>query len=177
LVSWAASAVAVRLAATRRVAARAAKGEFYETVAVVGATDWADHLCTQLALQRTPRLRVVGVFDDRKARVTERFVNSVRPVQELLDLGGRIHIDRVVLALPLEAESRVIEISRRIMALSVDILACPDLRGFDLLRRPVVTQAGMPAIRIKQRPISRNPISLLKAAADKCISLSLCSRC
>jgi Undecaprenyl-phosphate glucose phosphotransferase len=170
--SWAATAVAVRLAVTQRVAARAANGDLYETVAVVGATAWAQHLCAQLALQRVPRLWIVGVFDDRKDRVSEHFAASVRPLDELLELGRRIHIDRVVLALPLDAESRVIAISRRIMALSVDILACPDLRGFDLLRRPVVTQAGIAALRIEQRPISHRDF-LLKAGVDKFVSALL----
>jgi Undecaprenyl-phosphate glucose phosphotransferase len=172
LLSWAAASVALRISATRLVSARAAKGDLYETVAVVGATDWANHLCEQLRLQTVPRLRIVGVFDDRRERVSEQFVKSVRPIGELLELGRRIHINRVVLALPLEAESRILEISRRVMALSVDIMACPDLRRFELLRRPILNQAGLPAIRITTRPISEGHF-LLKTATDKVVSLVL----
>jgi Undecaprenyl-phosphate glucose phosphotransferase len=172
LVSWAATSVALRIGATRLMSARAAKGDLYETVAVVGATDWANHLCEQLRRQTAPRLRIVGVFDDRRDRVSEQLLNSVRPVDELLELGRRIHINRVVLALPLEAESRILEISRRVMALSVDIMACPDLRRFELLRRPILNQAGLPAIRISTRPISEGHF-LLKTATDKLVSLML----
>ncbi len=172
LVSWATTSVALRLSATHLLTARAAKGDLYETIAVVGATAWADHLCTQLMQQTAPRLRIVGVFDDRRDRVAERFAKTVRSVDELLELGRRIHIDRVVLALPLEAESRILEISRRVMALSVEILACPDLRAFELLRRPMLSQAGIPSIRITDRPISDGHF-LLKTAADKAVSLAL----
>jgi Undecaprenyl-phosphate glucose phosphotransferase len=172
LVSWATTSVALRFAANHLVTARAAKGDVYETVAVVGATEWAEQLCAKLKQQTLPRLRVIGVFDDRQDRVADGFANSVRSVDELLELGRRIHIDRVVLALPLYAETRIMELSRRIMALSVDILACPDLRGFELLRRPMMDQDGMPAIRISQRPISDGHF-LLKSATDKFVSLTL----
>jgi Undecaprenyl-phosphate glucose phosphotransferase len=172
LLSWAAVAVASRISATRLMTARVAKGDLYESIAVIGATDWASQLCAQLVKQKVPRLRIVGVFDDRQDRVAEPFARTVRTVDELLLLGRRVHIDRVVLALPLEAEARILQLSRRLKALSVNILACPDLRKFELLRRPIVDQAGMPAIRIAARPISDGHF-LLKTASDKLVSFAL----
>ncbi|SRR5712671_6783850 len=172
LLSWAATTIALRMSANRLVTARAARGDVYETVAVVGATEWAAQLCTQLMQQKLPRLRILGVFDDRRERIAERFANSVRSIDELLELGSRIHIDRVVMALPLAAEPRILEISRRIMALSVDILACPDLGEYELLRRPILNQDGLPAFRITARPISDGHF-LVKTAADKIVSLIL----
>jgi Undecaprenyl-phosphate glucose phosphotransferase len=172
LPSWIATSLALRVGANRLVAARAAKGDLYETVAVVGATDWAEHLCAQLSLQNIPKVRIVGIFDDRRERIAEHFKSSVHSIDELLALGRRTHIDRIVLALPLEAESRILEISRRVMALSSEILACPDLRAFELLRRPVLMQAGMPAIRITSRPIAEGHF-LVKTIFDKLVSLTL----
>jgi Undecaprenyl-phosphate glucose phosphotransferase len=172
LLSWASASAGFRLWATRTLTAHAAKGDLYKTIAVVGATEWAEHLCTILSRHKVPPLRIVGVFDDRRERVAAGFVSSVRSVDELLELGRRVHIDLVVLALPLEAATRILEISRRVMALSVDIMACPDLRGLELLCRPVVSQAGMPGFRITQRPISEGH-SVLKLASDKMVSLIL----
>jgi Undecaprenyl-phosphate glucose phosphotransferase len=170
--SWVGASTTFRLWATRTVTAHAAKGELYKTIAIVGATDWAQHLCAKLSRHNVPPLRIVGVFDDRRERVAAGFGSSVRSVDELLELGRRVHIDMVVLALPLESAARILEISRRVMALSVDIMACPDLRGFELLCRPVVSQGGMPGFRITQRPISEGH-SLLKVAADKIVSFIL----
>jgi Undecaprenyl-phosphate glucose phosphotransferase len=172
LLSWVVVALASRISATRRMTARVANGDLYENIAVIGATEWAQQLCEQLTRQQMPRLHIVGVFDDRHDRVARAFNDSVRSVDELLELGRRIHIDRVVLALPLEAEARILELSRRLKALSVNILACPDLRKFDLLRRPIIDQAGMPAIRIAARPIS-DGYFLLKTATDKLVSCAL----
>jgi Undecaprenyl-phosphate glucose phosphotransferase len=172
LLSWVVVALGSRLVATRLVTARVANGDLYENIAVIGATEWAHQLCEQLTQQRVPRLRIVGVFDDRQDRVAQPFKDRVRTVDDLLELGRRMHIDRVVLALPLEAEARVLELSRRLKALSVNILACPDLRKYELLRRPIIDQAGMPAIRIAARPIA-DGYFLLKTATDKLVSGAL----
>jgi exopolysaccharide biosynthesis polyprenyl glycosylphosphotransferase len=76
------------------------------------------------------------------------------------------------LTLPLEAEARILEISRRLMALSVDVVACPDLRAYQLLHRPITSQVGLPAVCICQRPIPDGPF-FAKALVDKAISLAL----
>jgi Undecaprenyl-phosphate glucose phosphotransferase len=118
--------------------------------------------------QKRPGLRIVGMFDDRRNRLTSRTAGSVRSVDDLLELGRRVNIDRVVLTLPLHAEARILEISDRLMALAVEILVCPDVTGFNLLRRPVMSQAGFPAIRIADRPISAEHF-IIKVAEDKII--------
>jgi Undecaprenyl-phosphate glucose phosphotransferase len=169
LLSWVASSMASRLFAARIVLARPAAAE---TVALVGATDWTAHLCTQLMSQKRPAQRIVGIFDDRRDRITAPFVGSVRTIDELLELGSRINIDRVVLTLPLHAEARILEICHRLMGLAVDILVCPDVTGFNLLRRPVMSQGGWPAIRITDRPISGERF-MIKIAEDKIIGFLL----
>src|ERR1700728_1583778 len=169
LVSWAASSVASRLFAAHTVLARPGAAE---TVALVGASDWTVHLCTQLMSQKRPAQRIVGIFDDRRERITAPLVGSVRTIDELLELGSRINIDRVVLTLPLHAETRILEICNRLMALAVDILVCPDVTGFNLLRRPVMSQGGCPAIRITDRPISGERF-MIKVAEDKIVGFLL----
>ena len=169
LVSWASAAIATRAYASRTMVAKAAAGNLVETVAIVGATEWTHALCTQLATQKQPGVRVIGIFDDRRSRVPRRFADSVQPIDSLLELGRRIHIDRVVIALPLNAEARILELSKRIMALSVEVVACPDLSGFDLLRRPVTLRGGLPAIQISTQPMSGAEY-FVKVAVDKLIA-------
>jgi Undecaprenyl-phosphate glucose phosphotransferase len=168
LVTWVASSVAARLSAAQAVLSRPAAAA---TVALVGATDWTVHLCTQLMAQR-PALRIVGVFDDRRERGSAHFAGAVQSIDNLLELGRRINIDRVVLTLPLHAEARILEICNRLMALAVDILVCPDVTGFNLLRRPVMSEAGCPAIRITDRPMSGEHF-MIKVAEDKIIGFLL----
>jgi Undecaprenyl-phosphate glucose phosphotransferase len=165
LLSWAASAIAARLYAAHALFARPGAAQ---TVALVGATDWTYNLCKQLMAQKRPALRIVGVFDDRRDRVTPRLAGSVRTIDELLELGRRVNIDRVVLTLPLHAETRILEICNRLMGLAVDILVCPDVTGYNLLRRPVMSEGGCPAIRITDRPISGEQF-IIKVAEDKII--------
>lgn len=169
LVSWVISSVAARLYATHALTLRQAAAE---TVAFVGATDWTAHVCAQLMAQKQSALRIVGIFDDRRDRGAACFVGSVRTIDELLELGRRINIDRVILTLPLHAEMRILEISSRLMALAVDILLCPDVTGFNLLRRPVMPEWGCPAIRISDCPLSGKSF-IIKIAQDKIIGFLL----
>jgi Undecaprenyl-phosphate glucose phosphotransferase len=170
---WAASSFLLRNYATRALTARGAAGQMIQTVAIVGANEWASQVCAQLMTQRNPPVRVVGVFEDREQRIAAPFARStVGTVEELIALGRRVHIDRVLLALPVHAEARVVELSRRIMSLSVEILACPDLTGFGLLQRPMLSQAGLPLIRIAERPIPGGQF-FLKTAFDKIVGGAL----
>ncbi len=169
MVSWVGSSVIIRLYAARFLTTHAIE---VERVALVGATDWSEYVCNQLIAQQRPALKIVGIFDDRRERAAPCFAGSVRPIEELLELGRRVHIDRVVLTLPLSAESRILEISGRLMALAVEILVCPDVTGFNLLRRPVMSAAGCPAIRISDRPMAGNEF-VIKVALDKLIAFFL----
>jgi polysaccharide biosynthesis protein PslA len=169
LVSWFMSSVTARLYAAHALTARAAAAE---TVALVGATDWAVHLRAQLMAQERPPLRIVGIFDDRRDRGAESFIGSVQTIEELLELGSRVNIDRVVLTLPLHAETRILEICNRLMALAVDILVCPDVTGFNLFRRQVISEGGCPAVRITDRPISGERF-IIKVAEDKVLGFLL----
>lgn len=168
-VSWFLSSLAARLYVVRTLAVRSTAGD---TVAFVGATDWTAHICAKLIAQKRPTPRIVGIFDDRRDRGAACFAGSVRTIDELLELGSRVHIDRVVLTLPLDAETRILEISNRVKALAVEILVCPDVTGFSLLRRPMISEGGCPAIRISDRPISDDRF-VIKIALDKIIGFFL----
>jgi exopolysaccharide biosynthesis polyprenyl glycosylphosphotransferase len=59
-----------------------------------------------------------------------------------------------------------------VKALAVEILVCPDVTGFSLLRRPMISEGGCPAIRISDRPISDDRF-VIKIALDKIIGFFL----
>ena len=166
---WVLMTLSSRWMALRYTSARASSGDLVETVAIIGATPWARELSSLLSRQRQPRQRIIGVFDDRRSRTTECFLGSVRSIDELLELGRRMRLDRVYIALPLAAEARILQISRRVMALSVDIVSCPDLRDFGLLRQQVAFDGSVPLIRISSRPLS-DGCSFAKSAVDRLIS-------
>ena len=166
---WVLTALASRWAALRYIGARSSRGDLVETVAIIGATPWACELRNLLQQERHPRQRIIGVFDDRHTRTTECFLGSVRGLDELLELGRRMPIDRIYITLPLAAEARILYLARRMMALSVDIVSCPDLRSFGLMRRPMQFHAGLPLIRISSRPLSEGCF-FAKSLVDKLAS-------
>lgn len=112
------AALAVWIAAAHRA------GVFAENIVLVGATNAARRLATRL--QRTGEARVLAVVDDRRPRQSRRAVGVpvAGPLCDLLNWQGLPHVDRIVVALPPAAESRVRGVIGSLRALPnrVDIL-------------------------------------------------------
>jgi Undecaprenyl-phosphate glucose phosphotransferase len=176
LTSWLALCIAVRECAVRTLQARMAEGDVVKRVALVGAGEWGEKLHAHLLKDKRLGVLVVGVFDDRRGRAAAGLKQSVRPISDLLEIGRRVDIDQIVLTFPIAAETRILEISNRLMALSADVCLCPDVTELSLLRRPVTSEAGMPVIQISRRPLSEWRF-FAKLAQDKLLALVflLCS--
>ena len=92
-------------------------------VAIVGASGQAQHLVSRLRLEDAPWKRIVGIFDDRRTRIS-REVNGFPVLGSLDDLvryvrSGKIH--DVVITLPWSADDRLVTIIGKLRALPVHI--------------------------------------------------------
>src|SRR3984893_18314026 len=105
------------------------QGRLDRRTVVVGADARGDALIRSLAAQRDSDVRVLGVFDDRGeertlAQVGER--QKLGTVDDLVRFARRTRIDLVIFALPISAESRILEMLKKLWVLPVDIrLAAP----------------------------------------------------
>ena len=105
---------------------------------------------------RDPSVRLLGFIEDRGTRQPEP-----QPGQEVLggmeDLVGMIRrgeVDQVFLALPWTARERLRDIALRLSELPVHIRLAPDLAGFEFAGNSAVQVAGLPMVRLFDRPIS-----------------------
>src|ERR1700738_548486 len=100
------------------------QGRLDRRTVVVGADARGDALIRSLAAQRDSDVGVLGCCDDRGeertlAQVGER--QKLGTVDDLVRFARRTRIDLVIFALPISAESRILEMLKKLWVLPVDI--------------------------------------------------------
>ena len=84
------------------------------------ATSW----CTSLAKQPDSDVRIVGVFDDRGDERSQSSVGGhqkLGTVDDLVEFARKTRIDLVLFSLPISAESRILQMLKKLWVLPVDI--------------------------------------------------------
>ncbi len=139
-------------------------------VAVVGADEQGQRLVQHLRAANAG-VRLVGLFDDRATRVPHHAGGNpvLGGIDRLLAFAIRQPIDLIIVALPLDAEARLLDCVRRLRPLSAEIRLCPDLIGFHLGGRGVTELAGLPLLNIYNCPFAGRA-RLLKAAMDRILA-------
>jgi Undecaprenyl-phosphate glucose phosphotransferase len=148
------------------------KGVLVQKIAIVGAGKHADLLMNWLKLAHPHLIEIVGVFEDRNGeRAAELPLRHLvrGTIDDLLDLSAQVHIDRVLVALPHAAETRLLRILRKLRALPADITLAPDLIGFAALQE---SGPGLPLTDVYARPL-RIGEQLLKTVFDRTVAAGL----
>jgi Undecaprenyl-phosphate glucose phosphotransferase len=147
------------------------KGVLVRNVAIVGASGQARHLIARLNEQDTPWKRIVGIFDDRRTRIS-RELEGFPVLGNLEDLvahvrRGRIH--DVVISLPWSAEERLVTIINRLRALPVHVYLGSDLIGYHFPRHREELLEGVPVLEIAAAPLA-GWSGLVKLIEDKIVA-------
>jgi putative colanic acid biosynthesis UDP-glucose lipid carrier transferase len=139
-------------------------------IALVGAGPQAGHLVQQIR-RHEPALRIVGIFDDRRTRIPD-MVEGVPVLGSLDDLAACTRaggVDQIVVALPQHAATRRLACLERLRDLPVDVRLSPDLPGLELGSRGVAELAGLPLLRVFDRPLG-GAARLAKAVEDRVLA-------
>jgi Undecaprenyl-phosphate glucose phosphotransferase len=139
-------------AALRRLQSR---GVLREAIAIVGSGPLVDRLVTYLNGLDHSLVEIVGIFDDRTTRLPDDSLKPHGTLDDLLELGRRQQLERVIIALPWSAEARILNIMRRLKAQSIDIALCPDLAIFSLPQKTFDYVGNLPTLRVAERPLRR----------------------
>ena len=115
---------AIRIALTRLVRRWTAAGVLERRAVLVGGGPEAVALIRALRNEPANDIRICGVFDDRDDNrvpaLNEGFPKLGR-MDELLEFGRQAQIDMLIVALPITAEARLVELLRRLWVLPLDI--------------------------------------------------------
>jgi len=99
-------------------------GRLERRVVIVGGGEHGRHLIEALKASPEPDIRICGVFDDRRDdRVSKEVAGypMLGTVDELVRFARSNRIDLLIMALPISAERRVLEMMRKLWVLPVDI--------------------------------------------------------
>jgi Undecaprenyl-phosphate glucose phosphotransferase len=138
------------------------QGRLDRRTVVVGADERGDALIRKLAAQRDSDVRVLGMFDDRseerkpndRARSDSDHRQKLGSVDDLVDFARRTRIDLVIFALPVSAESRILEMLRKLWVLPVDIRLAAHSNKLRFRPRAYSYIGGVPVLDLFDKPIT-----------------------
>ena len=151
-----------------------ADGRLATSVVVFGADTIGQRLIKVLRDDYAESVEVVGVFDDRTQR-TPGHVHGI-PVEGGIDalvefVKSAPAVDKVLVALPMSAEGRILQLLTRLRSLAVDVALVPDFVGMRLDRQ-FVRGGEPPLLSVLRKPQSEFDW-FLKRSFDFATSLML----
>lgn len=146
-------------------------GRLCENVAVIGAGSIGLRLLKHFSTNPDPLIRIVGLYDDRMARLPPRCMGHVvrGTVDDLVKDARERRIDVVMVALPLAAEWRLAAIMNKLRLLPIAVRLPADNFGFRLKNCPVSHVAGLPFLKVLDRPLQDWRL-IAKDAEDRILS-------
>jgi Undecaprenyl-phosphate glucose phosphotransferase len=102
----------------------ARQGRLDRRTIVVGADENGEKLVEALKVQEDSAIHMLGVFDDRnddRAMDTCGGSPKLGKVDDIVEFARRTRIDLVLFALPISAETRILEMLKKLWVLPVDI--------------------------------------------------------
>jgi len=166
--------LATRLGLRAQLNAWKIAGRLSKNIAVIGAGSIGQRLLKHLNVTRDPLVRLVGLYDDRLARLPPRCMgHTLRgTVDDLLKDARERRIDVVIVALPLAAEWRLSEIMNKLRLLPVDVRLPMDNFGFRAKDCPVSHVGGLSFLDVVDKPL-RDWRLIAKDAEDRVLSAAI----
>ena len=133
------------------------QGRLDRRTVVVGADATGEALLKSLAIQRDSDVRVVGVFDDRgdaRSAASCNGVPKLGAVDDIVEFARRTRVDLVIFSLPISAESRILEMLKKLWVLPVDIRLSAHTNKLRFRPRSYSYIGNVPVLDIFDRPIA-----------------------
>jgi len=141
--------VAASLARIRR------SGGNLQRVLVIGAGELGREVVERLDVHREYGFVVVGFLDDDPGR-QQRDIHGVPVLGTTKDLNEVVlshHVDQVMIALPLAAHHRTVQLVKQAGELLVDIKVVPDVLQYYVMKAGIEDLDGLPLINLTQIPL------------------------
>src|SRR3989440_12526027 len=133
------------------------EGRLDRRAVVVGGGDPGEHLVTALDHQRDSDVRLVGVFDDRgddRAPTACAGLQKLGTVDDLVEFARKTRIDLVIFSLPISAESRILQMLKKLWVLPVDIRLSAHTNKLQFRPRSYSYIGSVPVLDVFDRPIA-----------------------
>src|SRR5262245_2097296 len=133
------------------------QGRLDRRTVIVGADQSGDALIRSLATQRDSDVRIVGVFDDRgdaRSAATVAGHQKLGTVDDLVEFARKTRIDLVLFALPISAESRILQMLKKLWVLPVDIRLAAHTNKLRFRPRAYSYLGAVPLLDVADTPIT-----------------------
>jgi Undecaprenyl-phosphate glucose phosphotransferase len=147
------------------------EGRLTRRTAIVGGGELGEALVTALAKQKDSDLRVVGLFDDRGDDRSPKAVagmNKLGSVDDLVEFARRTRVDLVIFSLPISAETRILQMLKKLWVLPVDIRLAAHSNKLHFRPRSYSYLGSVPVLDVFDRPIADWDV-VMKALFDRII--------
>ena len=152
-----AALVIERLALRALVRRWARDGRLDRRTIVVGADESGEKLIELLNAQEDSDLDILGVFDDRNdGRALDTCAGSPKlgKVDDIVEFARRTRIDLVLFALPISAETRILEMLKKLWVLPVDIRLSAHTNKLRFRPRSYSYLGKVPTLDVFEAPIT-----------------------
>ncbi|MGH6642101.1 MAG: undecaprenyl-phosphate glucose phosphotransferase [Bradyrhizobium sp.] len=135
----------------------ARQGRLDRRTIVVGSDQNGEQLVEALKIQQDSDIHVLGVFDDRNdARALDTCAGSPKlgKVDDIIEFARRTRIDLVLFALPISAETRILEMLKKLWVLPVDIRLSAHTNKLRFRPRSYSYLGEVPTLDVFEAPIT-----------------------
>ncbi len=132
-------------------------GQLERRAVIVGGGKAAEDLIRALDSQPDNDIRICGIFDDRKDGRSPPVVAGypkLGTVAELVDFGRVARVDMLIVSLPITAESRLLDLLKRLWVLPVDIRLSAHTNKLRFRPRSYSFIGALPFFDVIDKPIA-----------------------
>jgi Undecaprenyl-phosphate glucose phosphotransferase len=133
------------------------QGRLDRRTVVVGAGTSGEALISAMSGQRDSDVHIVGVFDDRgddRSSPMCEGVAKLGTVDDLVEFARQTRVDLVIFSLPITAESRILQMLKKLWVLPVDIRLSAHTNKLRFRPRSYSYIGNVPVLDIFDRPIA-----------------------
>ena len=135
----------------------ARQGRLDRRTIIVGADENGEQLIRALETQDDFNIRVLGVFDDRndeRSLTTCAGKPKLGKVDDIAEFARRTRIDLVLFALPISAETRILDMLKKLWVLPVDVRLSAHTNKLRFRPRAYSYIGEVPTLAVFERPIT-----------------------
>jgi Undecaprenyl-phosphate glucose phosphotransferase len=133
------------------------QGRLDRRTVVVGADARGESLINAIVAQRDNDVHIVGLFDDRnddRAPTTIAGRAKLGTVDDLVEFARRTRIDLVIFSLPISAETRILQMLKKLWVLPVDIRLAAHSNKLRFRPRAYSYIGNVPVLDVFDKPIT-----------------------
>ncbi len=149
--------IGLRLVVGRIVARWTAAGVLERRAVLVGGGPEAVELIRALREEPTNDVRICGIFDDRddsRVPAMKEGLPKLGRIDELLEFGRQAEIDMLIVALPMAAERRLVQLLKTLWVLPVDIRLSARASRLKFRPRSYSYVGAVPFLDLFDKPIA-----------------------